>query len=133
MRFDPCDFILVRPNAVEIGAVGPRKQVSRLKEVNVRVDVTGQNEFAHATDLSSKRGGILFSHRDALDLVAVDHDGRIRQHFAVGGINHSGANERNLFGADVAAASEEKAQNSRQARDSTASLETINQLHVEIR
>src|SRR5439155_4873984 len=74
-----------------------REQVSGLKEVNVRVDITRQNEFAHATDLSPKRGGILFSHRHALNLVSVDNDRGIRQHFAIGGVNHCRANERNLF------------------------------------
>src|SRR4029077_5164430 len=100
MRFDPRDFVLVRANAVEIGAVRPREQISRLKEVNVRVDVTRQNKFADATDLFPERGSVLFAHRDALNLVPVDNYRGIRQHFAIGRINHCRADERNLFGAE---------------------------------
>ena len=99
MRFDPRDFVFVRANAVEIGAVRTREQISRLKEVNVCVDVARHNKFADATDLSPERGGVLFAHRDALNLVAVDHDRGIRQHFAIGRINHRRADERNFFGA----------------------------------
>ena len=95
MRLDPRDLVFVGTDAVQISAVWSGKQITRLKEVNVRVDVAGQNEFAGATDLFTKRGGILSAHRDALDLVAVDHDRRIRHHLAVGGINYGCANERN--------------------------------------
>jgi hypothetical protein len=100
MRFNPRDFVFVRANAVKIGAIWPRKQISRLKEVNVRVDITRQNEFADATDLFPKRSSILFAHRDALNLVAIDHDRGVWQHFAIGRINHSRADQRNLFGAE---------------------------------
>src|SRR5215469_216040 len=99
MRLDPGDFVFVRANAVQIGAVGARKQIRRLKEVNVRVDVARQNEFADATDLFTKRSRILFAHRDAFDLIAVDHNRRVRQYFAVSRINHSCADERNLLSA----------------------------------
>src|SRR4029077_11864217 len=44
MRFDPRDFLFVRAHTVEIRAVWPREQISRLKEVNMCVDVTGQNK-----------------------------------------------------------------------------------------
>ena len=99
MRLDPRDFVFVRPNTVEIGAVRPREQIGRLKEVNVGVDVTRQNEFADASDLFPERRRILFAHRDAFDLVAVDHDGGVRHHLAVGRINDGRANQRNFFGA----------------------------------
>jgi hypothetical protein len=65
--------------------------------MNVRVDVTGQNEFAHATDLSPERGDVLFAHRHPLNFITVDHHGRIRKHFAVRWINHSRADERDPF------------------------------------
>src|SRR5207253_176754 len=99
VRFDPRDFLLVRAHTVEIGTVWSRKQISRLKEVNVRVDVTGQNEFAHATDLAPERVGVLFAHRDPLNFVAVDHHSRIGQYLSVSGINHSGPDEGNFFSA----------------------------------
>jgi hypothetical protein len=97
MRFDPRDFVFVRANAVEIGAIRPGEQISRLKEVNVRVDVTGENEFADATDLFPKRGSILFAHRDPLNLVAINNDRRVRQDFAVSRINDGRADERNFL------------------------------------
>src|SRR4030095_9809356 len=50
VRFDPGDFVLVRANVVEIRAIRAREQISGLKEVNVRVDVTRQDKFADATD-----------------------------------------------------------------------------------
>jgi hypothetical protein len=68
-----------------------------LKEVHVRVDVPRQNKFAGATDLFPERGSVLFAHRNALNLVPVDNDRGIRQHFAIGRINHRRADERNLF------------------------------------
>jgi hypothetical protein len=68
--------------------------------VNVRVDVPGQNEFADATDLFTKCGRVLFANRNAFDPIAVNHDRRIRQHFAVGWIDHRRANERNFFGVE---------------------------------
>jgi hypothetical protein len=70
-----------------------------LKEVHVRVDVTRQNEFADAIDLPAERCCVLFAHRNALNFVAIDDDSRVRQHFAVGRINHRRADERNFFGA----------------------------------
>jgi hypothetical protein len=100
VRFDPRDFVFVRTNAVKIGSVRPGEQISRLKEVNVRVDVTRQNEFADATDLFPKRSSILFAHRDALNLVAIDDDRGVWQHFAIGRIDHRRADERNFFGAE---------------------------------
>jgi hypothetical protein len=71
-----------------------------LKKVHVRVDVTRQNEFADATDLFPERGSVLFAHRNALNLVPVDNDRGIRQHFAIGWINHRRADERNFFGTE---------------------------------
>jgi hypothetical protein len=68
-----------------------------LKEVNMRVDVTRQNEFADASNLFPERRRVLPAHRDALNLLAVDHYRRIRQHFAVSRINDSRADERNLL------------------------------------
>jgi len=65
----------------------------------MRVDVTRENKLAGAIDLFAERRGILFPHRDAFDLVAVDHDSRIRQHLAVSRVNHSSADQRNFFGA----------------------------------
>jgi hypothetical protein len=71
-----------------------------LKEVHVRVDVTRQNKFADATDLFPERGSVLFADRNTLNLVPVDNDRGIRQHFTIGRINHRRADERNLFGAE---------------------------------
>ena len=55
------------------------------------------SEFAGATDLFAKRGRVLSANRNAFDLVAVNHNRRVRQHFAVSRINHRGAHERNLL------------------------------------
>jgi hypothetical protein len=71
-----------------------------LKEVNVCVDVTRQNEFADATDLFPERSSILFAHRDALNLVAVDNDRGVWQHFAIGRINYRRTDQRNFFGTE---------------------------------
>jgi hypothetical protein len=98
MRLDPDDFVFVGTNTVEIGAVGPRKQIARLKEVNVGVDETRQNEFADARNLFSERHRILFAHRDPFDLVAVDHNRCVRHHFAVRRVNYSRSDKRNFFG-----------------------------------
>jgi hypothetical protein len=100
MRFNPRDFIFVRANAVKIGAIGPREQIRRLKKVHVRVDVTRQNEFADATDLFPEGCSVLFAHRNALNLVAVDDNSRVGQHFAVSRINHSRTDEGNFFRAE---------------------------------
>ncbi len=99
VRFHPCDFLPVRSHAAQIGDVRPGKQIARLKEVNVRVDVTWQNELAGAIDLFSERRRVLFANRDALNLVAVDHDRRVRCHFAVCRINHRRADQRKFLGA----------------------------------
>ena len=55
VRLDPGNFIFVGANTVEIGAIRSRKQICRLKEVNVSVDVPRQNEFAFAINLSGVR------------------------------------------------------------------------------
>jgi hypothetical protein len=68
--------------------------------MHVRVDVTRQNEFADAVDLSSERRRVLFAHRCALDLVAVDHHRRVRHHFAVGRVDYSSADQRKLLGVE---------------------------------
>jgi len=91
----PRHFVLVGANAIQIGAVRSREQIAGLKEVNVSVDVTRQNDLAGAIDLFPERRRVLLAHRDAFDLVAVDYHRRIRQHLAVGGIDHGRANERN--------------------------------------
>src|SRR5262249_16074625 len=98
MRFDPRDFVFVRTNAIKIGAVRSREQVSRLKEMDVCGDVAGQNEFADATDLFPEGCSILFAHRDALNLIAIDNDSGVWQDFAVGRINRRRADQRNSFG-----------------------------------
>ena len=67
--------------------------------MHVRVDVTGQDEFVGATDLFAELRGILFPHRDAFDLIAVDHNRRIWQHFAISRVDHRPADERNFFSA----------------------------------
>src|SRR5262249_21176452 len=87
------------PHTVEISAVGPREQISRLKEMDVRVDVARQNELACAIDLFAERCRILFTHCEAFYFVAVDNDRGIRQYFSVGGIDHCPADQRNFFGA----------------------------------
>ena len=67
----------------------------------MRVDVARQNEFAGAIDLLAEPSGILLAHRDAFDLVTVDHHRRVRQHFPVARVNHRRADERNSFGANT--------------------------------
>src|SRR2546423_472512 len=56
MRLDPRDFVFVCADTVEIGDIRSCKQIGRLKEVNVGVDVTGQDEFAGAIDYSGVCG-----------------------------------------------------------------------------
>ena len=51
------------------------------------------NKFPVEKRMALCRCGALLAHRDAFDLVAIDHDSRIRHHFAVGGINQRRANE----------------------------------------
>jgi len=61
--------------------------------MHVRVDVTRQNEFPDVIDLLPEGRRILFAHRNTLDLAAVHYDRRVRQHFAVGRIDHCRADE----------------------------------------
>ena len=98
MRLDPRHFVFVGADTVQICAVRSREKIARLKEVNVCVDVTRQNEFAYATDLFSKCRRVLLTHRYALDLIAIDHYGRVRHHLAIGRVDHGCANERNFLG-----------------------------------
>jgi hypothetical protein len=99
MRFDPRNFVFVRANIIKIGAIRPCEQISRLKEMHVRVDVTRQDKFTYATDLFAEGGGVLFAHRDALNLVAIDNDRGVWQHFAIGRINHRRPDKGKFFGA----------------------------------
>jgi hypothetical protein len=62
--------------------------------VDVSIYVTRQNEFTDAIDLFPERPRILLTDRDALDLVAVDDHRRIRQNFAVNGIDHRSTDKR---------------------------------------
>ncbi len=98
MRFDPRDFVFVWTNAVEIGAVRAREQIGRLKKMNVSVDVTRRYEFSDALDLFPERRRVLLAHRDALNLVAIDHDRRVRQYFAVRGVNHRRSDKGDFLG-----------------------------------
>jgi hypothetical protein len=62
--------------------------------VDVSIDVTRENEFTDAIDLFPERRRVLFADRDALDLAAVDDHRRIRQNFAVSGIDHGSTDKR---------------------------------------
>jgi len=81
-----------------LAAVGPGEQIGRLKEMDVGVDVTGQNEFTGAIDLFTERRRVLPAHSDAFNLVAIDHDRRIRHHFAVSRIDYRRADKGDFFG-----------------------------------
>ena len=48
--FDPRDFVCVRSHLREIDDIRPGEQIARLKEMNVRIDVSRQNKFALAID-----------------------------------------------------------------------------------
>src|SRR5262249_1135864 len=98
VRLDPRNFVFIWADAAEIGAVGPREQVPRLKEMDVGIDQARDDELADAGNLFSERGCVLFAHGDALKLVAIDYDRRIWHHLAIGRIDHGRANQRNLFG-----------------------------------
>jgi hypothetical protein len=69
MTLHPRDFVLVWTNAIQIGAVRSREQIARLKEVNVRVDVTRQNELAGTINLFPERRRVLLAYRDTFDFV----------------------------------------------------------------
>src|SRR4029077_5848427 len=125
MPLHPRDFVLVGANAVQVGAVRSREQIARLKEVNVSVDVTRQNELAAAINLFSERPRILFAYRDAFDFVAVDYHRCIGQDFAVSRVDHRSANERNFLSAERRAeeCEREYERNSKfHSRDSSTSL-----------
>ncbi len=87
----------MRANAIQIGAVRSREQIARLKEMNVSVDVTRQNELAGAIDLFPERRRVLLADRNAFDLVAVNYHCRVRQYFAVSRVDHRSADEGNFF------------------------------------
>ena len=66
--------------------------------MDMSVDVPGQNEFARAINLSPERRCVLLARGDVFNLLAVDHDGRIRHHLAIGWIDYGRADQRDLFG-----------------------------------
>src|SRR6266566_1620154 len=91
MAFDPSHFLAVRPHLREIDNVWPREQIARLKEVNVRVDVTGQNEFAFAIHDARMRRQNLRTNRG--DTITVDYEGAV--HIRLDNLNLSaGADQR---------------------------------------
>ena len=65
--------------------------------MHVRVDVTGQDEFADATDRAS---GILHNHTrgDARDAPVVDENRRVTGNFPIGGIYDCSPNKRDMVG-----------------------------------
>ena len=126
MTFHPRYFVFVWPNTIQIGAVRAREQVPRLKEVNMCIDVTGQNEFAFAINLFPERRRALLPHGDVFDLLAVDHHGRIRHHLAAGRIDHGRPDKCDLFGphcyCEDRKSKDERDSEFHTARDSSTSL-----------
>src|SRR5438270_1568973 len=115
VRLDPRDFVFVGANVVQIGDVWSREQIGRLKEVNVGVDVTGQNEFAFAINLSGvRRQGFRANCRDA---IAIDHERAVHvrlPNFNLGArTNQRRVSKRNFFRTSRDRADEEKYTNSR--------------------
>src|SRR5947207_10804589 len=100
MRLDPRDFNYVRPDTVKIDNVRSREQIARLKEVNVRVDIARQNEFAFAIDLAGMwRQNFRANCRDS---IAIDHDRAVRVRLpnlnSGARTNQRAAGERDFFG-----------------------------------
>ena len=97
MRFDPRDFVFIRADIVEISAVRPRKEIGRLKEMDVCVDVAGQNKFAPAIDPSRplcriNRPGTADLH----NAIMSDQDSGVFSNGAAGGIDDRAAHELEL-------------------------------------
>src|SRR5207244_1797091 len=104
MRFDPRNFVFIRPNAVQIGTVRSSEEVTRLKEMNVRVDVAGQNEFAGAIDSRTPSFGPVEALRfpNSGDTISVDQDYRILNNLAVARIDQRPAGKRDFFSRSAA-------------------------------
>src|SRR5438552_1835305 len=98
MRFDPCDLILVRPHAVEIGPIWSCEQIARLEKVHMRVDVAGKNKFLVAFNpLRSDRHAARFAAGNALNFVAVNHNNGVFDRFAIRRIDCGAADERDFL------------------------------------
>ena len=94
MRFDPCDFIGIRPDLAEISSVGAREQIARLKEVDMSVDITGQDEFAGAIDPAGPDGNTgFFAASDTFDFVTVNDEDSVFDNPAVRGVDDGSAYE----------------------------------------
>jgi hypothetical protein len=84
MRFDPAKFFLVWANLRQINHIGPGKEIARLKEVHMGVDVTGKNEFALAINLSRIRRNLnVVRCSDGGNAIAVQEDGRGANRFFI--------------------------------------------------
>src|SRR5438477_7590642 len=99
MRLNPCHFIGIWPDFREISAVRPGEEIGRLEEVDVSVDITGQDEFAGAIERACACRARLVCRTNADDALAVDNHASSRGQFAIGGIDDSSADERDLVGA----------------------------------
>src|SRR5207237_8513920 len=98
MRFDPAHFVLVRPHAIEIGAVRPGEKITRLEEMHVSIDVARQNEFPVALDpTGTDRDTAFFTAGDALDFVAINYDYGVLNHLVVRWINYGTADKENFL------------------------------------
>src|SRR5207249_2835711 len=100
VRLDPSDLLLVWPDAVQIDNVGPRERIAGLEEMHVRIDVTGQDEFAFATDpLRASRNPYFFAAANRENVIALDDDDGVVENLRSSGIDERSADKRDfLFG-----------------------------------
>ena len=100
MRFDPCDLVGIRPDFREISGVGAGEQIARLEEVNVGVDITGQDEFARAIDDACAIWSFrLVASSNGDNALAIDRHAGIRDNLGIAGIDDRSIDQRDLFGA----------------------------------
>ena len=98
--FDQGDLVRAGPDFRQVGRVRSRKQSARLKEMDVRVDVTGQNEFAFAIDdARTLRATESFRRSDDIrDAISIDQDRCVREKLVVLRIDDCPVDKRNFFG-----------------------------------
>jgi hypothetical protein len=95
MRSNPFRLLFVRTNAVEIETVRPCVDVAGLKEVDVRVDVTRQNELPfRINDAVAFPGDVGLALDDGADAIAFDFDRAIRDDLSGAGIDNGAVDDK---------------------------------------
>jgi hypothetical protein len=99
MLFDPRNFVCVRPKFGEIDSVWSGEEIAGLKEVDVCIDIAGQDESAFAIDPFRPGGyGHLFATADSDNAIAVNNDHAVFQNVRRCRIDQRPADKGYFFG-----------------------------------